>query len=213
MKTTPTLFILGDSISIQYGPHLERYLAGSFHDARKQGETEALLNLDIPAGANGGDSSMVLHYLRAAPQHGEIGSPDYLLINCGLHDIKIDPESGEKQIGPQLYRANLEGIAAAAGILGGRFVWIRTTPCDENIHNARQQQFHRFGADVREYNRIADEVMRGRMVPIIDLYSFTQTLASGPDLFIDHVHFPVHVQELQAAFIAGCLTALKADTR
>lgn len=210
METMPTLFIIGDSISIHYGPHLEQYLARTFRYARKQGEAEALLNLDIPAGANGGDSSMVLRYLRTAPEHGEIGRPDYLLINCGLHDIKTDPDSGRKQIGQKLYRANLEGIAAAAGILSGRLVWIRTTPCDESVHNTRQDQFHRFGTDVVEYNRIADEVMRSRDVPILDLYSFTETLGSGADLFEDHVHFPLRVQELQAAFIAGWLTELKA---
>ena len=64
---------------------------------------------------------------------------------------------------------------------------------------------HRFSADCRAYNAIADSVMRSRGVPCIDLYGFTHTL--GPDLYADHVHFHPHVQARQAAFIAGWLNA------
>jgi hypothetical protein len=38
--------------------------------ARKEGETEALLNLDQPQGANGGNSSMVLAYSQGLQRHG-----------------------------------------------------------------------------------------------------------------------------------------------
>jgi len=59
------LYVIGDSISIQYGPYLEAALRGVMAYARKEGEEEALLNLDIPQGANGGDSGMVLSFLEA----------------------------------------------------------------------------------------------------------------------------------------------------
>lgn len=58
------LFILGDSISIHYGPYLEQMVKKHFIYARKEGLNEALKNLDYPTGANGGDSSMVRAYLQ-----------------------------------------------------------------------------------------------------------------------------------------------------
>jgi len=59
-----SLFIIGDSISIQYGPHLKKMVEGWLHYGRKRGEAEALNDLDRPAGTNGGDSisgSRALH--------------------------------------------------------------------------------------------------------------------------------------------------------
>ena len=64
---------------------------------------------------------------------------------------------------------------------------------------------HRFAADCRVYNALADSVMRRRGVPAVDLYAFTRAL--GPDLYADHVHFRPHIQARQAAFIAGWLCA------
>ena len=32
--TCPRLFVIGDSISMQYGPYLEQYLTGQFEDKR-----------------------------------------------------------------------------------------------------------------------------------------------------------------------------------
>jgi len=198
-----SVFVVGDSISIQYGPFLERFLRGVFSYARKEGEREALLNLDRPQGANGGDSSMVLEYLRALVATGTF-RPDLLLVNCGLHDIKTDPAAGTKQVPLETYRRNLAEIAGLCRTAGVRLVWIRTTPCDEAVHNRRPgMAFHRFAADCAAYNEAADAVMAAAAVPAIDLYTFTVNL--GPDLYCDHVHFHTHIREKQAAFIAGWL--------
>jgi hypothetical protein len=53
------VYVLGDSISMHYGPYLEAYLRGVMDYARKGGEEEAALDLEHSQGANGGDSSMV----------------------------------------------------------------------------------------------------------------------------------------------------------
>ena len=141
-----SVFVVGDSISIQYGPFLERFLRGVFSYARKEGEREALLNLDRPQGANGGDSSMVLEYLRALVATGTF-RPDLLLVNCSLLEATAaGRESALIRIGqrPQLsfvwilrtlimdrierYRGCLLGLAVgdalgalltARGLLGG----------------------------------------------------------------------------------------------
>ena len=200
------IYIIGDSISIQYGPYLQATLKGMMAYARKEGEEEALLNLDNPMGANGGDSSMVLSFLKQKVATDGIDA-DLLLINCGLHDIKADPATGTKQIPRDDYAENLRAIVKTVAEIEPSLIWIRTTPCDETIHNRSGMSFHRFKADCDSYNQTADQIMTERNVPSIDLYTFTQNL--GPDLYCDHVHFHEHVREKQAAFIAGWLSAYR----
>ena len=194
------LYLIGDSISLHYGPYLQAYLDGVMTYARKEGEDEALLNLDNPQGANGGDSGMVRAFLAAKVAAGDLDA-DLLLVNAGLHDIKTDPVTGARQVPLDQYTANLRAIVDLAETLPARLVWIRTTPCDERVHNRPDMAFHRFAADCDAYNAAADAVMAAAGVPVIDLHTFTRNL--GPDLYCDHVHFHEHVREKQAAFIAG----------
>lgn len=137
------VYVVGDSISIQYGPYLERALQGSMGYGRKDGDEEAQLNLDNPQGANGGDSGMVLAFLQAKAQAGGIDT-DLLLVNCGLHDIKTDPATGQKQVLIEQYQANLRAIVDLVAGMQPTLVWVRTTPCDENVHNYPGMSFHRF---------------------------------------------------------------------
>ena len=194
------LYLIGDSISLHYGPYLQAYLDGVMTYARKEGEDEALLNLDNPQGANGGDSGMVRAFLAAKVAAGDLDA-DLLLVNAGLHDIKTDPVTGARQVPLDQYAANLRAIVDLAATLPARLVWIRTTPCDERVHNRPGMDFHRFAADCDAYNAAADAVMAAAGVPVIDLHTFTRNL--GPDLYCDHVHFHEQVREKQGAFIAG----------
>lgn len=196
------IYILCDSISMQYGPYLERFLAGGMEYARKGAEEEALLDLDDPQGDNGGDSGMVRAFLEAKGRAGGIDA-DVLLLNCGLHDIKTDPRTGAKQVPLEQYEENLRAVVGLVAAIGLELVWLRTTPCDEAVHNREGMEFHRFAADCAAYNRAADRVMTAAEVPMIDLHTFTVNL--GPDLYCDHVHFHPHISEKQAAFIAGWL--------
>ena len=86
-----------------------------------------------------------------------------------------------------------------------RPVWVRTTSCDEAVHNKPGMAFHRFAADVAAYNKAADEIMKAAGLPMIDLHTFTLNL--GKDLYCDHVHFHENIREKQGAFIAGWLVA------
>ncbi len=196
------LYVIGDSISIQYGPYLQRSLRGAMDYARKEDEAEALLNLDNPQGANGGDSSMVLTYLQAMARTGGIDA-DLILLNCGLHDIKTDPVSGDRQVTITQYQDNLRAVIEVVASLGASPVWVRTTPCDEKVHNRPDMAFFRFAADAIAYNEAADSIMAEAGIPTIDLYSFT--LGLGPDLYCDHVHFHEAIREQQGIYIAGWL--------
>jgi len=200
----PRIVVAGDSISLQYGPYLTRYLKGLAECAplkNAQGPDE---DGEMPWGANCGDSMRVIKFLREKEEAGGIDA-DVMLVNCGLHDIKTDPATGRKQVPLNEYRENLRTVVGLAARMAVPLVWVRTTPCDEAVHNARVSEFHRFFADCRAYNTAADEVMAQARVPVIDLYGFTLNL--GGDVFHDHVHFREHVREKQGAYIAGWLAA------
>lgn len=200
-----SLFVLGDSISIQYGPYLQQMVEGSYRYDRKRGEQEALANLDRPVGANGGDSTLVLEYLRQEEAKGT--RYDLLLLNCGLHDIRTDLLTNTIQTPQPQYRKQLEEIFAAASRMANEVVWVRTTDVVDRIHNELSKQFYRYHRDVVAYNEIADQVFGQRDVPILDLYRFTRFF--GDSAYKDHVHFTQEVSRLQAAYIAGFLDSLE----
>ncbi|CAN5565817.1 hypothetical protein BH09VER1_BH09VER1_48300 [soil metagenome] len=198
----PRLFVIGDSISIQYGPYLETLLAGklSYDRKRDTGSECALADLNIAGGANGGDSSMVLAYLRH--RHATDPLPaDYLLLNCGLHDIKTHPATRIIQVPLDQYQENLTAILAEAHSMGLGTLWVRNTPVIDEIHNSRSTEFHRHAADVATYNAAADTIMRAAGIPLLDLHTFSQSLL--PAAFIDHVHYSEEARQKQATFLAG----------
>ncbi|MEK5023494.1 SGNH/GDSL hydrolase family protein [Paenibacillus sp. FSL M7-1046] len=196
------LFVVGDSISIKYGPYLKVMVGARFFYDRKRGEDQALADLDKAVGSNGGDSGMVLDYLLSEQKNGV--KYDVLLINCGLHDIKTDPLTGQKQVPTPQYKYNIENISELVKKIATVPIWVRTTDAIESIHNSRSTiSFHRYHEDVEAYNAIADEIMAAGGISILDLYSFTKVF--GDEAYIDHVHFNQDVQRMQAAFIAGFL--------
>jgi lysophospholipase L1-like esterase len=197
----PSVFILGDSISIQYGEFLPPLLLNRVTYARKDGNEAAYANLDIPQGANGGDSSMCLAYLQARCAEPDF-APDLLLLNCGLHDIKCSRDTQALQIDAEAYRANLEAMVALLAQRDIALAWSRTTQVIDEQHNSRSKDFTRSDADQQRYNAIADEVMNRAEARIIDLDGFTRT-CGGVEAFCDHVHFVPPVRRLQAAYVAG----------
>jgi len=198
----PVCFLIGDSISVHYGPFLEQYLDDLVIIQRKDGDEEALKDLDIPAGASGGDSRMVLDFLRVKLQDPNF-RPDYFIFNYGLHDIKHNGPDWRIQINLEEYKSNLRSTLALLTEKNIHPIWIRTTPVVDSIHNARQPAFKRYSKDLDRYNNAADKICREEKVPVIDLYSFT--LKFIPEHYIDHVHYDEETRALQAAFLAGAI--------
>jgi len=196
------LFYLGDSISLQYGTELQKMLAGKFVIERKTGDSIAFKNLDIPVGANGGDSRMVLKYLKSQVNKPSF-SPDLFVLNCGLHDVKRDPITDVIAVSESDYRYNLEEIHKIINKKKIPFIWVRTTGIIDSLHQ-KNKGFRRLLKDINRYNQIADEVFNARKVPEIDIYTLTEM--QGDNRFVDHAHFTPEVRKVQAAFIAGFLT-------
>jgi lysophospholipase L1-like esterase len=162
-------------------------------------------DLDQPIGANGGDSRMVLAYLRELAQDSSDFKPDVLLVNCGLHDIKTRPGTSIRQIMEEEYRRNLLAIVELSREQAWPLIFVRTTPVIDSIHNEGNDWMHRFAVDVDRYNAIADGVMQLYRVPVIDLYTFSANFPQSA--FQDHVHYTENYRARQASFIAGHLLA------
>ena len=196
-----SIFVIGDSVSVHYGPYLEKMVGEKFDYKRRNDIDKALENLDVPQGANAGNSNMVLKYLEYEFNKGT--TYDILLVNCGLHDIRVDRETGNNEVDIWTYEKNLEKIAEISLKMSKKVFWMTMTPVVNKIHNARESGPLRFLSDVVNYNEKAKNVMRKYNIRIIDLFTFTKSL--GTDIYCDHVHYKEDVRALQAAFITGFL--------
>ncbi len=187
-----SVFVIGDSISIHYGPYLKEKMHGKYNYARK-----GVPSLNIFDDANAGDSSMVLDYLEMQFALGT--KYDVVLFNCGLHDVRLDRETLQRNIDEELYRENLTKIVNLLLKMANRVVWLSTTPIVDKIHNKRAFGFYRLEEDITKYNKIASDIMHKNGIASIDLFNFAAQLKG--DLYLDHVHFIERVREQQAGFI------------
>lgn len=203
---TTKVLLIGDSISISYGPHLRTFL-GDEYELRHKGNTkEAVINLDNPKGANSGDSRMILVYLRNLLTDKVKFNDDIVLLNCGLHDIKTNPETGKKQIELREYISNLDSISNLLLAMQKIVIWINTTPVNDSIHNSKQVGFHRYNKDVNDYNLAADGLFKSKKIQIIDLNSLSKSFPK--EAYSDHVHYKSEYSIIQAKFIAEQLIKL-----
>lgn len=197
------MLLLGDSINLHYGPYLNDYLKDDFLIRSKPGRHEALRRIDFPVGGNGGDSSMVLSYLKELENEGKLDI-DLFVFNCGLHDIKRAMPLENYQVKPEDYEKNLIEIFELAKKYQIETVFITTTPVDDERHNkVPPAGIKRYNEDVSAYNEIAVRIAKAYNALVIDLNTFTERLSG--EKYIDHVHYIEEVRKLQASFVAGGL--------
>jgi lysophospholipase L1-like esterase len=207
--TKPSIYVIGDSISIQYGPYLKDALSSFADYDRIRDNGQALQDLDNPVGANGGDSERVLTIIKKLKD--SIGfKPNYIMVNCGLHDIKYDVKTEKHQVSINKYGQNLKELVNITYKMKVKMIWVNSTPVVDSIHN-KNQAFLRFSKDIEAYNEVANVIMVKNKVPIIDLNTFSKTYI--PSAYIDHVHFIKPIRQRQADFIAGSLSQIMKLTK
>ena len=195
------IFLIGDSISLYYHKYLKEILNGKAYYSRKGNEDEiksALNTPNNPYGANGGDSNLVVNYMENMVENGK--KYDLLLVNCGLHDIRVDRETLKRQVSEQKYKQNIEKIVELALKISNKLIWINTTHVNDNIHNKREDGYLRFNKDVIKYNEIVKGIMKENNIKIIDLYKFTKSIEND-EMYKDHIHFKDNISKKQAEYI------------
>lgn len=200
------VLVLGDSISIHYGPYLAEYMKAHADCYTKEGREEALKDLDVAMASNCGDSGRMLQILQERSESNALDF-DLFVFNCGLHDLKHNFPDYSFQIPPEQYACNMKAIFELTKRHDLPTIFITTTPLEDNRHNQRTApDFKRYNADVEMYNDIAVKIAKQYAATIIDLNSFVKSLDG--EVFIDHVHYLEDVRKLQAAYITGSLLAI-----
>jgi len=166
------VILVGDSIRQGYEPVVAATLAGA---AEVSGPQD-----------NGGDSSNVVAHL---DEWVIEPGPDIVHVNAGLHDIKREFGSTERQVPIDLYRQNLETLfRRIQDESDAEIIWATITPVNGAWHH-QVKGFDRFEADVLAYNRAALDAAAHFGVTIDDLFQVVVDGGRDKLLSEDGVHF------------------------
>lgn len=206
-RNNKKMLLVGDSISLHYGTYLNEYIKHEYEIYSKPGREEALKKIDKAIGGNGGDSSMVLEYIKERQEASDLDF-DVFLFNCGLHDIKRKIPEENLQISMEEYEKNLTEIYEIMSLNKVKCIFMTTTPVLEDMHNTLiPAGIKRYNKDVLKYNEIAIKVANKYNASIIDLHRFV--CSNAGEIYIDYAHFDSHMRKLQAAFIAGAVMSME----
>ena len=127
-------------------------------------------------------------------------------INCGLHDVRINP--GEKTQVSELsqYIENLNAIFQILSTQDAKIIWATSTPILEHQHNAMKKS-RRYLFDLKQYNAASVELALQYGFEINDMYSKIFHFNLERYLEEDGLHFNEqgneHVGKLMAEAILG----------
>jgi lysophospholipase L1-like esterase len=155
MATPPRVLLLGDSIRMQYQPNVKATLEST-------GEAEV-----VGPAENCQFAEFTLENIDRWIE--ELGTPDIVHWNNGLHDVGHNPSRDPVQFPVDRYTANLEGILAKLRATGASVIWATLTPIDPD----RPFQTDTWGwkvDDIATFNTAALGVMNAAGVPVNDLH-------------------------------------------
>ncbi len=116
----------------------------------------------------------------------ELGVPDIVHWNNGIHDAGHNPDRIPVQIPLETYRKNLESILSRLREMTPHIIWATSTPVHPD-RPLRSDQWSWRNAEIDQYNAAGVELMRGHSVPINDLHS---VVAADPGKYLceDQLH-------------------------
>ena len=190
MSRLPRVLLLGDSIRMSYMPIVAELLKGQ---AEVTGPAE--------------NCQFSVHTLaRLDAWFRELGAPDVVHWNNGLHDVGHNPNREPTQYPLATYLANLRDILAELRGTGARVIWATTTPVHarrpwrDDVWSWRNEKIDR-------YNQAALEVMEAEGVPVNDLHAL---VAADPDALLaeDMLHLSEQGQRLCAEAVAQSVSLM-----
>lgn len=185
----PKVVLVGDSIRLGYQSGVVTKLAG-----------RAVV---IGSQSNGGDSNNVLKNLGAWIVKEQ---PQVVHLNCGIHDTKQFKATGQFQVPPEKYEANLREIVTRirtetkATVL---FALITPILTERAAKTRAERDYALSGEAVGQYNAIARRVMNELNVPVDDLHSVFDDQPSRENAMnSDGVHFTAEGSQKLAETVA-----------
>ena len=182
-----SLFVLGDSISIDYGPYLGAAVNGVFKYSRKQNPQNPDEVPEALKDQNGRTSKLCFEYLKYEVDRGV--KYDILMINCGIHDMSTGVSISE-------YEIYIDQLVKFAKANCNDFVWVTST------------DFGNKADKVAQYNEVATRIMTANNIFIIDLNKISNAYGVIDDITRDSTHFKPEYAEKQGQEIARLLKAM-----
>ena len=154
MSDLPKVLLLGDSIRMSYQPLVSEIMQ------------------DAATATGPADNCQYSLFTLSSLDRwiGDLGQPDIVHWNNGLHDCGHNPNRSPRQIPLDMYRANLEFILARLHALTPRVIWASNTP----VHPQRPFHDHTWSWHNEEidcYNETARALMEAHDVPVNDLHA------------------------------------------
>ena len=101
---------------------------------------------------------------------GELGVPDVVHWNNGIHDVGHNPARRPVQMPIDVYRGNIALIAERLVAIPARVIWATTTPVHPDMP-FREDQWGWRNEEIDRYNEAALEVIGGRDIAVNDLHA------------------------------------------
>jgi len=191
-KDLPQVFSCGDSISVGYAPFLKGQLKDRCSVLHRN-DLEKLFGLRH--GYTGLAHSLIALTRRVLEL--DKYEPDYLLLNCGLHDVY------RGKGGIAAYRANLKTIIKLADQHRVTLIWVTTTKKAKGDPKSKI---------VEQYNKEAINLVREAGHQVIDLGAHCSALITkhGEEKILskDKVHFTPFGREQQAIHLAEKISGI-----
>ncbi len=134
----------------------------------------------------------------------DLGKPDIVHWNNGIHDAGHNPIRNPIQIPIDLYRANLELILDRLIALTPKMIWATSTPVHPDRPFINTEWAWR-NEEIDQYNDVARTLIEGRGVRINDLHTLVWDNVST-FLSEDQLHLSQAGQEACARAVADCVS-------
>ncbi|MCD4679959.1 MAG: SGNH/GDSL hydrolase family protein [Bacteroidales bacterium] len=190
MSNIPRILLLGDSIRINYQPHVAHLLDGK---ANVVGPVE--------------NCQYSLYTLSSLDRWiATLGQPDIVHWNNGLHDSGYNPSRSPIQIPIDMYRANLEFILDRLTALTSNVIWATITPVHPK-RPFRNTEWSWHNGEIDQYNNAARELMNSRGIPVNDLHTLVWDNVSE-FMREDQLHLSETGQKACARAVFNCVSTL-----
>ena len=153
MTEQPKVLLLGDSIRMSYQPLVAKRLK------------------DVADVVGPEDNCQFALFTLASLERwlNELGNPDVVHWNNGIHDSGHNPGRTPRQIPIEIYRMTLEYVLQRLQATGAKIVWGTITPVHPN-RPFTDEAWAWKNDEIDAYNETALELMKAQDIPINDLH-------------------------------------------